>query len=183
MKIETKRLIIGEWNKKDIKDLIENVNNLKVTKWLLVVPYPYKLKDAKWWINHCEKNKKKKPRTTYDLAIELKSEKKVIGGVGLNKIDTFQGSASGGYWLGEKYWRRGYGSEVLDALLKFAFNKLKLRRLEAGVFGGNIPSAKLLEKFGFKQEGIKRKSVRSKADKKLYDEWIYGILKEDWRKK
>ena len=76
----------------------------------------------------------------------------------------------------------GYGTEALGALLNFAFNKLKLRRVEAGVFFGNPASGKLLEKFGAKQEGLRRKSNRCKADGKIKDEIIYGLLKEEWKK-
>ncbi len=47
MRIETKRLILRDWGKKDIDDLIEGINNLKISKWLAVVPYPYTRKDAK----------------------------------------------------------------------------------------------------------------------------------------
>ena len=58
MKIETKRLILKEWEDKFKKDSIEGINNLNVSKWLLVVPYPYKFKDANWWINNCKEKRK-----------------------------------------------------------------------------------------------------------------------------
>lgn len=182
MKIVTKRLILRPIEKKDIPALIKNINNLKVSKWLLVVPYPYKLKDAKWWFNHCQEEKKKKSKDKYNFAIELKSEKKQIGGIGLNHVNKFQGTAEVGYWLGEKYWRQGYGSEALEAVLNFAFNKLKLRRIWGPIFVGNPSSGKLLEKFGFKKEGIMRKAVKSKATGKIHDEIFYGLLKEEWKK-
>jgi ribosomal-protein-alanine N-acetyltransferase len=179
MKLITKRLILREFETRDAKDIVENINNLNVTKWLLIVPYPYRLKDAKWWIKECHKTRKEKPRKNYDFCIELKKEKKVIGGIGLGKVNKFNGTATAGYWLGEEYWRQGYGSEALSVLLNFGFKKLKLRRIEAGVFAGNPASGKLLEKFGAKREGIKRKSCRCKADKKIKDEYIYGLLKEE----
>jgi RimJ/RimL family protein N-acetyltransferase len=182
MKLTTKRLILREINNKDAKSIQENINNLNVSRWLLVVPYPYTKKDAKWWINHCKEEYKKKKRERYNFGIELKSEKKIIVGIGLGKIDKSQGTAEVGYWLGEKYWKYGYGSEALNEILKFAFNKLKLRRIGANVFAGNPSSGKLLEKFGAKLEGIKRKASICKADKKIKDDLFYGLLKEEWRK-
>ena len=181
MKLTTKRLILTEWEDRFKKDSIEGINNLNVSKWLLVVPYPYKLKDATWWINHCKEKRKKKSREGYPFAIYLKSEKKVIGGISLDKVDKFQGKAGVGYWLNEEYWNQGYGSEALKAILDFAFKKLKLRRIEAGVFVGNPSSGRLLEKFGAKREGLKRKACRCKADKKIKDEYIYGLLKEEYK--
>lgn len=183
MKIETKRLILDEVQVKHAKEIADQINNINVTKWLLVVPYPYKIKDAHQWIKNVERNRKKKPRTGYSFCMWLKSERKVIGGISLNTIETFQKKATVGYWIGESYWRQGYGSEALEALIGFAFNKLKLNRLEAGVFVGNPSSGRLLEKYGFVCEGTKRKACICKADGLIKDELIYGMLKEEWKRK
>jgi len=180
MKIVTERLILrtkGNIKVKDsdINDIVEGIGKLNVSKWLLVVPYPYAKKDAKSWL-------KRKKKNTISFLIELKVEKKVIGTLGLQKIDKFQETAEIGYWINEKYHRRGYGSEAVDAALKFAFEKLKLRRIYAGILAGNPSSGKLLEKFGAKYEGTSRQSKRCKADGKIKDEILYGLLKEDWIK-
>jgi len=164
--------------KTDWKDSVEGLNNLDVTKWLLVVPNPYRKKDALWWINHCKKNARGKKPKSYEFAIELKSEGKVIGGISMSSIKYDQGKASTGYWINEKYHRQGYGSETLKAILDFAFNKLNLRRIEAGVFEGNPSSAKLLEKFGAKKEGVKRKNCICKAENEI----MYGLLREEYKK-
>lgn len=183
MKLETKRLILRDITKKDIPALIENINNLKVSKWLSLVPYPYKLKDAKWWVDHCKKNLKKKPRESYEFVIELKSEKKQIGGIGLSHVDSFQGTAELGFWLGEKYWKQGYISEAIPKMLDFGFNKLKFRRIWAGAFKGNAASINSQKKFGFRYEGTHRKAVRAKSTGKIHDALYYALLKEKWRKK
>ena len=182
MKIETKRLILRPLKDSDAKDIQENLNDLEVSKWLLVVPYPYTLKDAKKWIKLNKKKWKKRNKENYDFGIELKDENKIIGVISLNKINKEQRTAKVGYWLGQKYWRKGFGSEALKEVLDFAFKKLKLRRIEAGVFKGNPSSGKLLEKFGAKLEGIKRKSEICKADKKIKDGLVYGLLKEEYKK-
>lgn len=181
MIIETERLILrGVGDKEsDLNDLVEGCNNLNVSQWMLVLPFPYTKKDAKSWIKECQKNYKNKKKECYDFAIELKSEKKLIGGIGLGKVKDDQKTATIGYWLNEKYHRQRYGSEALKAVLKFAFNDLKLRRIDASVYPGNPSSGKILEKFGAKQEGIKRESKICKADGKIKDEVIYGILKEE----
>jgi RimJ/RimL family protein N-acetyltransferase len=181
MKLETERLILREWRKTDVDDLVEGLNDLNVSKWLAFVPHPYTKKDAEWWINRCKTDAKKgKERDTYNLAIELKSEKKAIGGIGLDKINRFQGTAGGGIWLNANYHRRGYGPEAWGARLEFAFNKLKLRRIENGFFRGNSCSFKMQKRFGFKIEGLRRKGYRCMADGKLKDEYITALLKEEW---
>jgi [ribosomal protein S5]-alanine N-acetyltransferase len=174
-KLVTQRLLLRPIQKDDVDDIVEGINNLKVSKWLLKVPYPFKKKDAQEWIA-----RKKKKNNDLRFMLELKSEKKVIGAIGLHQINEVQGTASTFYWLSEKYWRSGYGSEALGAVLDVAFNKLNLRKVEAAVFVGNPASGKLLEKFGGQIEGLKRKSCISKATGKIMDEHIYGILKEDY---
>ncbi len=181
MKLETKRLILRDLTIKDVASIVENANNLSVSKWLLVVPYPYTIKDARWWVNNCKEKIKENPRNDYTFGIELKSEKRIIGGIGLHKIDRFQGKADAGYWLGIKYWKKGYGSEALKALLDFAFKRLKLRRIEMGIFEGNKASLALAKKFGFKKEGMKREACRAKSDKKIKDDYVMGLLKRDYK--
>jgi len=180
-RIETERLILRAPEKRDIADIVRNLSDLRVSKWLLVVPYPYKRKDALWYINHSKEKAKESPRKDYGYWIELKETSEVIGGIGLHKVDAFQGKGEVGYWLGVSHHQKGYGSEALEALLDFAFRKLKLRKLEAGVFAGNPSSGKLLEKYGFVQEGMKRKAVRCKADGKIKDELLYGLLRTEYK--
>ncbi len=181
MQLKTKRLILRKVTNRDIINIVGNINNLNVSKWLLVVPYPYRKKDALVWIKHQNDELREKPRKSYQFGIELRKEKKIIGGCGLKNVDIKQGTAKLGYWLGEKYWKQGYGSEALEALIKLGFKKLKLRRLAADVFVGNPSSGKLLVKYGFRLEGKKRKAVVSRANGKIYDVYIYGLLKDDYK--
>ena len=55
MYLETKRLILRAWENKDVNDLIEGLNNIEVSKWLAMVPFPYDESHALYWINHCKK--------------------------------------------------------------------------------------------------------------------------------
>jgi len=182
MKLKTQRLILRPLIDSDAKSIYENINDLDVAKWMRSIPYPYKLKDAKHNIKRSKERWKMKNKEMYHFGIELRDEKKIIGGISINGINKKQKTATLGYWIGKKYHGKGYGTESLGEILKFGFIKLKLRRIEAEVFPGNPSSGKLLEKFGAKQEGLKRKSSFCLADGKIKDTIIYGLLKEDWKK-
>ncbi len=182
MKLITKRLILRDLEKKDSKDLIENVNNLKVSRYTELIPYPYTTKDSKWFVSKCLKDRKKKNRENYELGIELKSNKKLIGMVSLSGVNDFSRTASLGYWLGEKYWRQGIMSEAVNKMLDFGFNKLRLRRIDVSAYPGNKGSNVLIKKMGFIYEGMKKKAVKVKSTGKIYDENFYGLLKEGWIK-
>lgn len=181
MRLENERLILREWKNTDIDDLVEGLNDLNVSQWLACVPYPYTKKHAEKWIRFCMKDTgKRTKRNSYHFAIELKSEKKVIGGVSLEAIDRIRETAGGGIWISAQYQGKGYGSEAFGARIRFAFEKLNLRRLENGYLEGNPSSFRMQRKFGYKVEGMRRESFRCMADGKIKDEYITGLLKEDW---
>ena len=174
--IETERLILRQYKVEDADDIVEGLNNINVTKWLQGAPYPYTKEDALYFINKSLDNK------LYNFAIVLKSENKVIGGTQLTNIDLHNGTAGGGIWISEKYWGQGYGTEAFGARIKYAFEVLGLRRLENGYFKGNEKSHKIQLKFGYKDEGIKRQRFVSKASGRIEDEYITGLLKDEWIK-
>ena len=175
MQLETARLVLRVWRMGDVEDLIEGLNNIEVSKWLAYIPYPYTLEKAVDWIKRCEKLS-----DSYEFAIELKSENKVIGGTSIDKINKIEGTAGGGIWLNAKYHGKGYGTEAWGKRIEFAFQTLKLRRLENGFFEGNIPSQKMQEIFGYVIEGKRRKAYKCMADNEYKDEIITGLLKEEW---
>ncbi len=174
--IETERLVLRQWNFNDVTDLVEGLNNLNVSRWLASVPYPYTKEDAVDFINYCIENK------TYNFAIVLKSENKVIGGTELTNINYVHGTAGGGIWLNENYQGHGYGSEAFGARIRYAFEDLGLRRLENGYFKENDKSFKMQMRYGYKKEGIRRQRFVSLATGNVEDEYITGLLKDEWIK-
>ena len=174
--IETERLILRQYRLEDINDVVEGLNNINVTKWLAGAPYPYTEKDAEYFITKSINEK------LYNFAIVLKSENKVIGGTQLTNIDLHNGTAGGGIWISEKYWGHGYGTEAFGARIKYAFEVLGLRRLENGYFKENEKSHKMQLKFGYKDEGVRRQKFVSRGSGKIEDEYITGLLKDEWIK-
>ena len=102
--------------------------------------------------------------------------------MGFSNMHVESGKADIGYWLGEAHWRKGIMSKALKSVLEFGFNRLDLNKIEARVYTQNKASAHLLEKFGFKREGLTRQSGYSNASKEIYDEYLYGLLKSEYKK-
>jgi RimJ/RimL family protein N-acetyltransferase len=179
MKLETKRLILRKPRASDWQDIVEGASEYDVARMTKTIPHPYTKEDAVWFIDHMLKTWGK---DNYTFFIELRSEKKVIGALGLTGVNEYNGTAKTGSWINKKYWRRGYMTEAKIAVNDFAFNELRLRRIESTVHLDNNASNATQQKMGYKHEGIKRKATRSRSNGKIHDLNLYGLLKEDWRK-
>ncbi|MFA5174436.1 MAG: GNAT family N-acetyltransferase [Candidatus Pacearchaeota archaeon] len=177
MKLETKRLVLRELKDSDAKCLVENLNDLEVSKNLHSIPYPFSDIDAKLKIDYA-KNEIKKDRENYELGIEYKGQ--LIGIVSLHMLNKIQGNCFLDYWIGKKYWRKGIIFEATSALIIFGFTKLQLKTIESAPFADNIASKKLLEKLGFKKRFFISKKDKSNADNKVHDVQTYILTKEGW---
>ena len=106
-------------------------------------------------------------------------DNRIVGSINLSQI--FMGgfrSAYLGYYIGSRYSNRGYMTEAVELILKYAFQQLKLNRVEANIQPGNGPSISLVRRAGFKQEGFSRKYL--KIDGRWRDHERWAILAEDW---
>lgn len=112
------------------------------------------------------------------LAITLRGT--VIGAVGV-VVSAKDQHAELGYWMGARYRDRGFATEAAQAVVRWAFRSLGLRRVFAQVLGGNRASARVLEKIGLVREGVRRKHIRKGS--RWYDAHQFGILREEvtWR--
>jgi RimJ/RimL family protein N-acetyltransferase len=181
MQLQTPRLILRDLSKSDEPYLVKNLNDLEVSRYLLVVPYPYTIEHAKSFIEKAQLEAQVVPRTQFQLGIELKDQPGVIGMIGLTKIDYFRGLGMIGYWLGREHQRKGLMTEALERMLFFAFEEIKLRRIDISATAPNKPSNKLIENFRFTKEGTRRQRNRVKSTGEIYDENVYGMLLEDWK--
>ena len=89
MKIESKRLILRNYEDSDVSDLVEGLNNINVSKWMAGVPFPYTENDAKHFI---ELAKSEDKNVKNALAIVLKENNKVIGGTEIRNINQKDGT-------------------------------------------------------------------------------------------
>ena len=144
------------YSPKHIDRLAHLLNNRKISDWITTIPYPYTKKDAEDWINLCIGSQ----GDPDDRNFLIEKEGELIGGIGITRTNSV--AAMTGYWLAEEHWGKGYASEALKKIIDIGFNEMKLSRIFAYVYEGNIPSAKLLLKNGFEYEGLlKRAEVKN----------------------
>ena len=172
--IETERMILRKWKLSDYKDMYE------YAKSNLVGP------SAGWGPHKNEEESKEIISTFIDedevLAIELKSERKVIGGIGLHnrKPDDNNQNANQkeiGYVLNPKYWGQGYMPEAVDGLIKYGFSKEKLDLIWCGHFDDNLKSKRVVEKSGFEFK-FKKSETKPLLNNKEVVTCYYSLSKD-----
>ncbi|MDP3238380.1 MAG: GNAT family N-acetyltransferase [Myxococcales bacterium] len=100
----------------------------------------------------------------------------LAGACGVHPLtDVYSRGAEVGYWLGRPFHGRGVATKALRGLTCFAFDVMRLERLQAGVFEWNPASMRVLEKAGYVREAVLRKSVFK--DGQLIDSFLYAKLR------
>lgn len=89
------------------------------------------------------------------LLVLRKSDLAMMGGITLDNIRRGPAMAGTlGYWIGHDYIRNRYMSEAVEGVVNYAFGRLDLSRIEAACLPENAASRGVLEKSGFKYEGV-----------------------------
>jgi ribosomal-protein-alanine N-acetyltransferase len=145
-------------------------NDVEISKNLRdIFPHPYTLDDAKEFIRL-----NKEGIITNSFAIFSDDIFIGMGGI-VSKNDIHRLNGEIGYWLGQKYWGKGYATEAVKLITDYAFEKLKLHRVYAGIFETNKASMKVLEKAGYKLEAVIKSSVVK--NNVIMDEYLWSKLK------
>jgi RimJ/RimL family protein N-acetyltransferase len=96
--------------------------------------------------------------TERHFAIERKDDRSHIGNASIHDIDWVSRVASFGLFIGEPTaWNRGFGSDAIGTLVRFAFEEMNLHKLRIHVFDYNDRAKHVLEAQGFVQEGRLRR--------------------------
>jgi RimJ/RimL family protein N-acetyltransferase len=110
----------------------------------------------------------------------LLEDDRPIGNCGLHEIDLVNGSAMLGLAIGRPQDRgRGYGAEMLRALVGFGFDQLRLERIWLDVYETNPGARRVYERVGFVHEGTLRSAVYREGQR--LDVIRMSILLDEWR--
>ena len=146
-------------------------------EWLPWLDFTNSEEDTKKFIQGCLKGYADSKSLT--TVILFKGE--VVGIAGFNSISSSNKTASIGYWLGKGYQGNGIVTKVAKALTDYAFEYLKLNKVEIRAAVKNKKSRSIPERLGFVHEGTIRQAEW------LYDHYVdhavYGVLAREWGEK
>lgn len=113
------------------------------------------------------------------FTIRRLEDQQLIGEIDLDIVSWSHGESFVGIGLGEReYWGKGYGTDAMRVILKYAFSELNLERVSLNVFEYNPRARRSYEKAGFTEEGRCREFLQ--RDGKRYDLVFMGILRSEW---
>ncbi len=109
-----------------------------------------------------------------------RSDEALIGAITLDNIRRGPAQAGTlGYWVGEAHARQGYMQEAIQALVHHAFHRLDLSRIEAACLPENVASRGVLERCGFKYEGVAQSYLQINGRWRTHV--LYAALRMDRR--
>jgi RimJ/RimL family protein N-acetyltransferase len=115
----------------------------------------------------------------YLFTIRTLTNDQAIGDIDLSGIDWVTGNCWVGIGIGDQeYWGKGYGTEAMKLILRFAFEALNLRRVSLTVFSYNPRAYHSYLKAGFKEEGRQRQWMLRSGER--HDLIFMGILRDEW---
>ena len=172
--IDTARLRLRSFMPTDAERVAEMCGDFSVSRMCRVVPHPYTLSDAEFFVGSVCARK--------DCIIyAIEHEARVIGCVSLDDVmDAVDGGRSGtlGYWLGADCHRRGFASEAARALVAHAFTRGGFISIVSGYWAENSASARVQAKLGFRVVGYDR--LHCAARRCELDSVVTELLAAEW---
>lgn len=107
------------------------------------------------------------------MLVLLKDQPIIVGSTGLTRIDWSVPSFEIGYWARTRYAGKGYMTEAVTALTRFAFERIGARRVHLRCDVRNVKSQRLAERAGFEREGRQRNGARDNTGE-LCDMFVYS---------
>jgi ribosomal-protein-serine acetyltransferase len=107
-------------------------------------------------------------------------QRQLAGVIGFHKIDWMNKNVEIGYWLGQSFEKKGLMTRSCRAMVDYAFNEFKLKRVQIRCATGNVKSCRVPERLGFRKEGLALQAEYLYG--KFMDLVIYAMTDVEWSK-
>ena len=171
--IETERLVLRKPRMDDAPVIFKSyAQDLEVTRYLVWKPHRDAQETAQF-LSVCEELWR--ARKDFAYAITVKENDTLIGMFGLHPMNL---KVEAGYALARLYWGKGYMTEVLRAVIDWAFTQPDIFRVQAICDVENNASARVMEKAGMTREGLLRRYVlHPNISDEPRDAFMYAVVK------
>lgn len=176
MELKGKKVLLRAVEESDLEMLRALTNDPEFEKMIVGWSFPVSSRDQAEWFANCHNDSK---RLRYTIVTE---EDGPVGMIGLRDIDWKNGVAYGlGMRIAKKEIRtRGLATDAWMTLMRYAFEELRLNRINGSALAYNAASLRVCEKVGFKVEGTQRQAVYKGG--RYVDVVMMGCLRGDYEK-
>ncbi|WP_030794605.1 GNAT family N-acetyltransferase [Streptomyces sp. NRRL S-920] len=171
--LTTERLSLRTFTPEDIDEVYEACQDPEIQRWT-TIPSPYARVDAENFVSRMVPDGWRNDRE-YTFAVRPRGGGPLIAATSLHHPRS--GAWEVGYWTAKEHRGRGYMTEAVLGLARWAFTDLRCPRLEWRAEIGNTGSRAVVEKAGFTVEGVLRASLLNKGT--LRDGWVGALLPSD----
>lgn len=173
MILKGKKVILRQIEKTDLEEIRSLINDPEIEKSIVGWSWPISMKDQELWFASYHND-----LSMVRYVIETE-EDGFVGFTGLKDIDMKNGSATtAGIRIISRVQSKGLAFDAYMTMFKFAFNELRLHRINTSAFEDNIASIKFQEKIGLQREGIQREAIYK--DGKFKNVVTFGILANEY---
>ena len=161
----------------DTRPLYEAVRESlpELLPWMPWVHPDYSFEESESWVQ--ARGRVWDEGTDYACAVFEPPTGRLLGVVGLNKVDRIHTTANLGYWVRSSSTRRGVATAAARLMARFGLGRLGFQRLEIVAAVDNRPSQRVAEKAGAKREGVMRKGLLYHGVP--HDAVLYSLVAED----
>lgn len=174
--VETERLLLRALRISDAPAIERCCAPFEMARMMLTVPHPYPPGAAEKFVSD-QLDKARSGGTDRIFAAVLKTSGELVATVGL-RAEPAHRNAELGYWVAMEHWGKGYASELATAMVRYGFETMGLHRIHAGFYTHNPASGRVLEKSGFRPEGVRREHLW-RFDR-FVDVALVGLLRSEW---
>ena len=158
---------------------VVDANREHLKPWLEWVSATQRVEDTLKYLFDKEEETKQGKKIEYGIFIGPE----YIGNIALFDISQTSQSAELGYWLAASHTRQGYMTEAVQVIEQYAFEQLKLNRLQIVCDERNIGSAGVAKKAGYVLEGTLRQNAFSSHYQDLRNSLIFSKLRSEYQAK
>ncbi|MEU7556123.1 GNAT family N-acetyltransferase [Streptomyces sp. NPDC044571] len=171
--LSTERLSLRPFTPADEDEVYAAAQDPDIQRWTMV-PSPYTREDARGFVGEIVPNGWRED-TGYSFAVRLGGDGPLVAAVGVHVRGP--GAYEIGYWTVKEHRGRGYMTEAVLAVARWAFTEVGAARLEWRAEVGNAGSRAVAEKAGFRMEGALRAALEKNGT--VRDCWIGALLPSD----
>jgi len=146
-----------------------------VGRWMDWAHAAFSEADALAWFAACDSGRV--AGSSHEFGIFGSDGYSFVGGAGLNQFNARHGFCNLGYWVRERAQRQGVASAAVATLARYAFDDLKLSRVEIVIADGNAPSVGVAEKAGAPYECLARNRLMLHG--RSVDAHVFALLPSD----